>query len=184
MNEMIDLRKTKNNLVHHLQEMIEQIQNAEIQSLTIEENITTFQIKNESFVRQFAEKLPKTGSHIYWFNVDKPNELVKQFNEKSIDSKYKVARDNKNAESEYVYVGSCTKIKLGDRFKQHCGYGHHSTYSLQLSKWIGDDELTFTFAYVEMPDALIAQQLEDQLHRELKPIFGKSGGNNKIKAAK
>lgn len=181
---MIDLEKKKRDLVQYLEETITQIQNSEIQSLVNDNTINAAQLKDENFVRQFAEKLPKMGSHIYWFNVDKPVELVKQFKEKLIDRKYKVARDNKNEKSEYVYVGSCTKMKLGDRFKQHCGYGHHSTYALQLSKWIEDSELIFTFSYVEIPNAVVAQQIEDQLHRQLSPLFGKLGGNNKVSAVK
>ncbi len=184
MSKVIDLKKTQDSLVQYLGEMKNLIQNAEILSSFSTEIINASQIKDETHVRQFAEKLPKSGCHIYWIDVDLPNELVKQFNAEPIKADYKRARDNKNTDSKFVYVGSCTKTKLSSRFIQHCGWGNDQTYSLQLRKWLTDEKLTFTFNYVAIEDGLVAQYLEDQLHRDLKPLFGKSGGNNKIVALK
>jgi hypothetical protein len=163
-----------------MQEAVKRIQDIEIPASFNTDTITSSQVKDESFVRQFAEKLPESGSHIYWIEVDRPSELVNKFNAKPNNTDFRYSRDNKNINSKYVYVGSFTTTKLGNRFKQHCGWKDPKTYSLQLSKWIGDDQLIFTVVYIELEDSLVGQQLEDQLHRELKPLFGKPGGNNKI----
>ena len=181
---MIDLKKTQSDLLQHLEDVAESVQHIEMPVVFNPEVVTTLQIKDKSFIEQLAARFPKEGSHIYWIEVDEPNLLIKQFKDRSSDFTYKSARDNKNADSNYVYVGSCTTTKLGNRFKQHCGWGNDQTYSLQLRKWISDDKLTFTFSYVEITNGLVAQYIEDQLHRELKPLFGKPGGNNKIKSLK
>lgn len=178
---MIDLDEVKERLLQQLEATIEIIKATEISTSVDCYTMTAADIKNQDFVEQRASKMPATGNHIYWIEVDKPEELVEQFKNKQIVDDFKFARDNKSTDSEYVYVGSCTTTKLGNRFKQHCGYGHPKTYSLQLSKWLSDSELTFTFCYFEVENKDLVQYIEDQLHSELKPLFGKSGGNNRTR---
>ncbi|GAB4012442.1 hypothetical protein GCM10028808_28560 [Spirosoma migulaei] len=180
MDKLIDLKKTQDSLIKHLEGVIIRVENTKVPLSFNAYSITTSEIKDESSVRQLAEKFPKSGIHIYWIAVDQPGQLLKQFKEITGKTTYKCARDNKSTDSEFIYVGSCTKTKLGHRFRQHCGWDNDQTYSLQLKKWLTDDQLIFTFTYAEIDDSFVAQQLEDQLHRDLKPLFGKSGGNNKI----
>ncbi|GAB4040301.1 hypothetical protein [Spirosoma gilvum] len=181
---MIDFNITKQNLLTHLKETQEQIQNAVMPSQIESKYVTTSQIKNEEYIRQFAKKLPTSEHHIYWFEVDNSELLISQFGNKGEKVDYKCPRDNKGTDSKYVYVGSCTKTKLSSRFLQHCGWGNDQTYSLQLKKWLDENELTFTFSYVQIKNQLIIQYFEDQLHKDLNPLFGKSGGNNKTATKK
>jgi hypothetical protein len=141
---------------------------------------TAAQVRDERDVKDIASHLPEKGNHIYWFEVSNPEPLLRAFGKRDLSINYKIVRDNKGVDSKCVYVGSCTKTKLKDRFKQHCGWGNIHTYSLQLKHWLDDADLKVTFSYVKLADATVTTQLEDQLHIEMKPLFGKSGANNKI----
>lgn len=180
---MIDIKSIQESLIKHLEEAIVRVKELKITASFKVDQLTTSQIKNENFVREFADKLPKTGNYIYYFEADDYHKLRTNFIDRP-EGIYKYARLNNVEDNKALYVGSCTSSKLGSRFKQHCGWKDPKTYSLQLSKWIGNDELTFTFAYVEIKDKLVVQLLEDHLHQEVKPLFGKPGGNNKIAAVK
>ncbi|WP_020603482.1 GIY-YIG nuclease family protein [Spirosoma spitsbergense] len=177
---MIDLRGVKARLLQQLEATTESIRATEMPASVDCCAMTAVEIKNKDLVEQKASKLPKKGSHIYWIEVDKHEELLEQFRNRQITGDFKFARDNKNTNSNYVYIGSCTTTKLGSRFRQHCGHKDNKTYSLQLSRWISDSELVFTFCYFEIENKDLVQYIEDQLHSELKPLFGKSGGNNRI----
>ncbi|GAB3808798.1 hypothetical protein GCM10028819_48610 [Spirosoma humi] len=180
---MIDFKKVQSRLIENLEVAAESIRKEEILDCPKSYQLTASQIKDKQDVQQLANELPKVGNYIYWLEVNLPDVLKNQLDwtkKNSSESKYKFARVNRGSASTYVYVGSCTKTKLSNRFKQHCGWGNDQTYSLQLSKWIGDADLSFTFSYIKIENDLVVQYIEDQLHRDLKPLFGKSGGNNKI----
>ncbi|GAB3887840.1 hypothetical protein [Spirosoma agri] len=178
---MIDLKEIQHNLLRHLEEITASLRNAELPTTCKTHTINGSQIRESTSVEQLSQQLPKKGNHIYWIEVSRPDILLTQFKEKPSAVSYKCARDNQSADSQYVYVGSCTKTKLGNRFKQHFGWGNDQTYALHLAKWISNDDLIFTFSYVEIENDLLVQYLEDQMHKELKPMFGKPGGNNKVK---
>ncbi|GAB3571232.1 hypothetical protein GCM10027578_29120 [Spirosoma luteolum] len=165
-----------------MQDAIEQVRSAELPINAKTFSLTSAQIKDKESVKNLARELMGEGSHIYWFEVDKPKELVERFNAQRSEkpAAYKMARDNKGTDSRFIYVGSCTRTKLGERFKQHCGFGNAHTYSLQLARWIDDSDLTITFSHIKLDDKDLVSLLEEQLHRELKPLFGKPGANNKL----
>ncbi|WP_397589339.1 hypothetical protein [Sphingorhabdus sp.] len=82
---------------------------------------------------------------------------------------------NKTAASEYMYVGSsrdCVK-----RLIEHLGLGAKSTYSLHMSSWatslVGDFEIEI-LKYTDI-DQTVLCAIEDQLSKELKPLFGRRG---------
>jgi hypothetical protein len=82
---------------------------------------------------------------------------------------------NKTSASEYMYVGSsrdCVK-----RLIEHLGLGGKRTYSLQMSSWatslVGDFEIEI-LKYTDI-DQIVLCAIEDQLSKELKPLFGRRG---------
>ena len=82
---------------------------------------------------------------------------------------------NKTSASEYMYVGSsrdCVK-----RLIEHLGLGGKTTYSLQMSSWatslVGDFEIEI-LKYTDI-DQIVLCAIEDQLSKELKPLFGRRG---------
>lgn len=176
----VDLEEVRKKLISQLQEDIQRIQMAEIPDAVKSITFTVAQVKDEQGIKTIASHLPVEGNHIYWFDVSNPEPLLRAFSKRDQSVVYKIARDNKGVDSKCMYVGSCTKTKLKDRFKQHCGWGNMHTYSLQLQHWLDDTDLEITFSYVRLADARVAEHLEDQLHRQLKPLFGKPGANNKI----
>jgi len=177
---IVDLEEVRKKLISHLQENIQRVQMAEMPDTVEFITFTASQVRNEQDVKTIASHLLEEGKHIYWFEVSNPESLLRAFSKRDQSVGYKIARDNKGVDSKCIYVGSCTKTKLKDRFKQHCGWGNIHTYSLQLRHWLDDPDLKVTFSYGKLADAIVAAHLEDQLHRELKPLFGKPGANNKI----
>ena len=94
--------------------------------------------------------------------------------------KYKKQKERKcaklNSPSSVLYVGSST-TGVKKRIKQHLGEGHKGTYALHLKKWFkGNCKITVKI-YDEPIEVL--QIIEDNLSYQLKPAFGKQGGNNK-----
>ena len=179
--EMIDLSDVQRKLIQHLKEVASLIERAELPTEVKQIKLTTSQVKDEKLIEQTVAELPSHGNHVYWFKVDKPKEIVDQFSKREKRNDFKLARDNKGIDSTYVYVGSCTQTKLNNRFKQHCGWGHAQTYALHLRKWLNDVELIFTFSYVTFENDIITMYIEDQLHRQMMPLFGKPGANSKIR---
>jgi len=95
-------------------------------------------------------------------------------------AKYKAKKDRKcsklNSPSKVMYVGSSiTGVKK--RIEQHLGNGHKETYSLHLKYWFNGDYKITIKQYSET--ARVLQIIEDSLSDQLKPAFGKQGGNNK-----
>ncbi len=86
-------------------------------------------------------------------------------------------KDNK-APSSVMYVGSST-TNIRKRIEQHKGDGHPKTYALHLKHWFkGNYKITIK-EYQKDLDKGILQIIEDNLSYNLKPAFGKKGGNNK-----
>ena len=81
-----------------------------------------------------------------------------------------------NSPSKVMYVGSST-TGLKNRIYQHIGDGPKGTYALHLRHWFKGQYQVSIKVYMESADVL--QIIEDDLSDQLKPAFGKSGGNNK-----
>ena len=64
------------------------------------------------------------------------------------------------------------------RIKQHLGNGPKSTYALHLSYWAAEQEIEIEILQYNVPREVL-QLIEDSISSELKPAFGKLGGNNK-----
>jgi hypothetical protein len=84
-------------------------------------------------------------------------------------------RIHKVSGSEFMYVGSsgnCVK-----RLMEHLGFGAKSTYSLHMSSWatglVGDFEIEI-LKYTDI-DQTVLCAIEDQLSKEMKPLFGRRG---------
>jgi Uri superfamily endonuclease len=82
-----------------------------------------------------------------------------------------------NHPSSTLYVGSST-TGLMRRIKQHLGNGPKSTYALHLSHWAAEQEIEIEILQYNVPREVL-QLIEDSISSELKPAFGKLGGNNK-----
>lgn len=84
-----------------------------------------------------------------------------------------------NHPSSTLYVGSSTTGVM-NRIKQHFGNGHKykSTSALHLSHWAEDRKIKVEIMEYDVPRKII-QLIEDAISTELKPAFGKLGGNNK-----
>ena len=95
-------------------------------------------------------------------------------------SDYKNTKQRKcaklNAPSNVLYVGSST-TGVKKRIQQHLGDGHKETYALHLSHWF-DGDYKITVREYDVPNYVL-QIIEDDLSDQLKPAFGKQGGNNK-----
>ncbi len=93
--------------------------------------------------------------------------------------KYKAKRCRKcpraNQASQILYVGSSVG-NLKTRLKQHIGLGNNvSTYALNLERWFKGKYLITAIPY-DVSEAVL-QIIENSKHYELKPAFGKKGGN-------
>jgi len=77
-----------------------------------------------------------------------------------------------------LYVGSST-TGLKKRIKEHLGDGSKSTYSLQLKHWFNGNYKITIKVYDDKISREVIQIIEDNLSHQLKPAFGKQGGNNK-----
>lgn len=81
-----------------------------------------------------------------------------------------------NAPSGVLYVGSST-TNLAKRVSEHLGRGNKATYALHLEHWC-EDMYRIKIKVYEVGSEVL-QIIEDALSDELKPAFGKQGGNNK-----
>ena len=95
-------------------------------------------------------------------------------------SQYKKKKERKcaklNAPSRIMYVGSSITC-IRKRIEQHIGDGHKETYALHLKHWFKGKYKVTIKQYDVSRDVL--QIIEDDLSDQLKPAFGKQGGNNK-----
>lgn len=117
--------------------------------------------------------------------IDKAIYLIEQFdgdpNQTFLDfTHYKEKKERAcaklNAPSKVMYVGSST-TGVRKRIEQHMGQGHKGTYALHLSHWFSG-KYTITVRQYDVSDDVL-QIIEDDLSDQLKPAFGKQGGNNK-----
>lgn len=81
-----------------------------------------------------------------------------------------------NHPSPVLYVGSST-TGVKNRINQHLGDCPNKTYALRLKNWFKGKYKITVLVYDEPIEVL--QIIEDALAFELKPAFGKKGGNNK-----
>lgn len=95
---------------------------------------------------------------------------------KEYKSKKERACPKLNTPSQVMYVGSTT-TGLKKRIAQHIGEGHKNTYALHLKHWFSND-YKITIKEYDTPIAVL-QIIEDAISAELRPAFGKTGGNNK-----
>jgi len=82
----------------------------------------------------------------------------------------------RNAPNNVLYVGS-SSTGLKKRISEHLGDGSSSTYALQLKHWFKGTHKVTVKVY-DVPAAVL-QIVEDALAHELRPAFGKMGGNNR-----
>lgn len=81
-----------------------------------------------------------------------------------------------NGPSNVLYVGSST-TRVNKRLMQHLNEAPKGTYALHMSHWFkGKFKVTIKEFDVERP---VLQIIEDAISFDLKPAFGKQGGNNK-----
>lgn len=98
----------------------------------------------------------------------------KEQNEKTFDEKLNCPKPNSS--SETLYVGSST-TGVKKRLEEHTKKVNKKTYALRLNDWFnGNYEIDVKVYDVSRE---ILQLIEDNLANELKPAFGKKGGNNK-----
>lgn len=95
-------------------------------------------------------------------------------------SRYKNKKERKcaklNSPSKTMYVGSST-TGVQKRIKQHQGLSSADTYALHLTHWF-KGEFKITIKQYDV-DRDVLQIIEDDLSEQLKPAFGKQGGNGK-----
>ena len=87
-----------------------------------------------------------------------------------------VAMPKLNLPSNILYVGSSRK-NLKSRLLQHAGQCYKGTYALHLKNWF-EGQIKITVKEYNVSDSVL-QLIEDGISFELKPAFGKAGGNNK-----
>lgn len=81
-----------------------------------------------------------------------------------------------NSPSGVMYVGSST-TGVRKRIEQHIGNGNKDTYALHLNKWFSGSYEIIINEYDVSKEVL--QIIEDGISFDLRPAFGKRGGNNK-----
>ena len=136
------------------------------------------------FEMKALSDLDDVGHAIYVIEeIDgKPEETYERF------SRYKAGQTRKpkterracaalNEPSSILYVGSST-TGIKARIKGHLGDGAKGTYALHLSSWFGGEYKVTVRDYGDL-DRRVIQLIEDDLSYELKPAFGKKGGNGK-----
>ncbi len=118
-------------------------------------------------------------------NIDKAIYVIEEINgdkEKTFNDfiKYKSLKERNcpkgNKPSNILYVGSST-TNVRSRIKQHIEEAPIKTYALHMKHWfVGKYKITI-LVYNEPIEVL--QIIEDNISYNLKPAFGKMGGNNK-----
>jgi hypothetical protein len=95
-------------------------------------------------------------------------------------SRLTTARFN-DTDSDVLYLGSVMG-NFRSRIKQHLGWGHSKTYSLQLAKW--DNEISYNLnvqAFRICSDKNVLERssvelIEQALWHNFSPVFGKKSG--------
>jgi hypothetical protein len=150
------------------------------------------------FDANMLEKISATKHVIYFIKVldfgklTNSEDFIKIFEKIKTDkkAKYKYPQINKdsNSRSEYLYVGK-SSTNFATRLKQHFGTNSPSTYAIHYQSWNFDptfknfelelnyyqfDEKMFLDHTNELQKILL-EIIESSLHKELKPILGRSG---------
>mgnify|MGYP005640842059 CR=1 FL=1 len=133
---------------------------------------------NQEFVLDNLCQLDNVLKAIYIIKEVKGSKGVTFDNFKKYKSKKERKCSRLNLPSSVLYVGSST-TGIRKRIRQHLGLGYKGTYSLHLGYWFtGEYEITIK-TYNELIPINVLQIIEDNLSYQLKPAFGKQGGNNK-----
>lgn len=98
----------------------------------------------------------------------------KEQDEKTFEHKLNCSKPNSS--SEILYIGSST-TGVKKRLEEHTKKVNKKTYALRLNEWFSGNYEIDVKVYDVSKDIL--QLIEDNLAHELKPAFGKKGGNNK-----
>lgn len=130
----------------------------------------------QEFIADDVSKLKGIKKAIYIFtqvggDIEETYNQLVEFKKKKIK-----ACPALNSPSQTMYVGSST-TGLEKRIKQHLGNGADKTYALHLSSWF-KGKYTLLVKEYDCPREII-QLIEDNISDQLKPAFGKKGGNNK-----
>ncbi len=128
-------------------------------------------------------QVPKKGKWIYSLTTDQPETIAEIFGKMSKEDKkeWKLPRYNGFSGNNSLYVGSSNSLRK--RIEEHCGFGYKGTFSLKLNRFVCADNIAFELKCfeIETDNQTILQNIEDGLWRELKPMFGKPGSNNRLK---
>jgi len=123
-------------------------------------------------------KADKSKSYIYVFSTKEASQIKEACRKmKASQTKIKLPLISKaTTPSDCLYVGSST-TGITKRIKEHLGFGHDSTYSLQLNKWAGGIDAQIILKVYEFSgiEQSIVQLIEDGLHEKLSPTLGKRG---------
>jgi hypothetical protein len=177
------LAEAKSKQIIYLNEIINKLNNFDAKAISIPLSIDCEKINDHIYIKDRIDKLPSKGRYIYYFSAKEDTQFIQStFKDFIADKKSDTKLSKLNANhsgSLCLYVGSSNSLRK--RFKEHCGFANNKTYALKLSHWLGNPKPQLSFNYIEVADAdqLILQHLEDALWREFKPLFGKTGGNNK-----
>tara|TARA_B100000315_G_scaffold246805_1_gene274618 strand:+ start:810 stop:1352 length:543 start_codon:yes stop_codon:yes gene_type:complete len=125
------------------------------------------------------EKENKGNRFIYILKASNKTDVNRCYELYSIAKSKKVknrAYARINQISNIFYVGSSSS--LGNRIKEHLGYGSKGTYALNLKYWVKDipggvNILIWRFSKKISQDVI--QAIEDGLWAKYKPMFGRQG---------
>ncbi len=138
--------------------------------------IKEYKFDNTSKIDDFLSEIKNVGTAIYIIEqVD--GDPDRTFNKLSaFKNTSERACPAMNSPSKVMYVGSST-TGVGKRLKQHIGGGPKKTYALHLSHWFDGRYIITVKQYDKSREVL--QIVEDNISDNLKPAFGKQGGNNR-----
>lgn len=120
-----------------------------------------YEIVDSEIKQDLLEKLKKFRSKE---NKDEDGNDLRRSTSKLSNS----AKDNN---SNILYVGS-VKEYLHSRTRQHLGFGHPHTFSLQLKHW-AEKNWKFRFYYLKLENKDLTTDIEAALAFELNPLIGK-----------
>lgn len=180
-----DLIKQTTNQLKELIDRIEKIDISEIEIYNkISINFTEIDSKKSDEIRielSAWEKQNIGSRYIYIIQATETTDVVlcrhQYENAKSTKEKARAyARLNDSKDSKVFYVGSSSS--LGDRIKQHLGFGPKGTFALHVTHWSSDIPGGLTISIFRFPpniDQNVIQAIEDGLWEKHRPIFGRRG---------
>jgi len=102
--------------------------------------------------------------------------LYNAFGELADDRGYKIPQNNQVQDSTTVYVGRSNDIKK--RMREHLQQAAPATYALNMGRWCPAGAETVCIEFIAIlgnPESTIIQDVEDELWRQSRPMFGKLG---------